>query len=174
MRSPARRILETPQSATIRIADLAATLRREGVDVLDFSAGRASEDSPLDICQVAADALMGGDTHQTMARGTPEFRQACALKLERENGVVCDPEREIVATMGCKHGLMLALLATVNPGDEVIVLSPFFVEYVHYVANFEGKTVFVETDESSPPSTCNGSTWTEQCGTREREASRRR
>ncbi len=47
MRSPARRILETPQSATIRIADLVATLRREGVDVLDFSAGRAPEDSPV-------------------------------------------------------------------------------------------------------------------------------
>ena len=129
MRSPARRILETPQSATIRIADLAAVLRREGVDVLDFSAGRASEDSPLDICQVAVDALLGGDTHQTMARGTPEFRQACALKLERENGIVLDPEREIVATMGCKHGLMLALLATVNPGDEVIVEDPCFVSY---------------------------------------------
>ena len=129
VRPPAHRILETPQSATIRIADLAATLRREGVDILDFSAGRASEDSPLDICQVAADALMGGDTHQTMARGTPEFRRACALKLERENGVVSDPEREIVATMGCKHGLMLALLATVNPGDEVIVEDPCFVSY---------------------------------------------
>jgi aspartate/methionine/tyrosine aminotransferase len=121
--------LETPESATIRIADLAATLRREGADVLDFSAGRAVEDSPRDICQAAVDALMGGDTHQTMARGTPEFRQACALKLERENGIVLDPDREIVATMGCKHGLMLSLLAAVNPGEEVIVEDPCFVSY---------------------------------------------
>lgn len=129
MAQPSRRIAETPASATVRIADLAATLRRAGVDVVDFSAGRAAEHTPRYVAEAAAKALLDGDTHQTMARGKPEYRAACARKLARENGIDADPETEIIASMGCKQGLTLALLAVLDPGDEVIVEDPCFVSY---------------------------------------------
>lgn len=125
----ATRVLETPSSATVLIADMVAEMRRQGIDIIDFSAGRAAEHSPDYINQEAARALLEGDTHQTMAKGRPEFREACSRKLARENGIVADPETSIIATLGCKQGLTLALMATVNPGDEVIIEDPCFVSY---------------------------------------------
>lgn len=129
MRPLAKRVLETPPSATVLIADMAAKMRREGIDIIDFSAGRAAEHSPDYVNQEAARALLEGDTHQTMAQGKPEYREACARKLERENGIVADPETSIIATLGNKQGLTLALMAVVNPGEEVIVEDPCFVSY---------------------------------------------
>ncbi len=128
-RALSQRILETPASATVLIADTAAELRRQGVDVIDFSAGRAAEHTPAYITRCASQAMLDGDTHQTMAQGKPEFRAACARKLARENNISADSDQNIIATLGCKQGLTLALLATLNPGDEVIVEDPCFVSY---------------------------------------------
>jgi aspartate/methionine/tyrosine aminotransferase len=124
-----KRVLENPPSATVLIADIAAGMRRQGIDIIDFSAGRAAEHSPYYVNQEAAQALLSGDTHQTMAQGKPEYREACARKLARENGIVADPEKSIIATLGCKQGLTLALMAVVDPGDEVIIEDPCFVSY---------------------------------------------
>ena len=129
MNTLSKRVLENPPSATVLIADIAAGLRRQGIDIIDFSAGRAAEHSPYYVNQEAAQALLSGDTHQTMAQGKPEYREACARKLARENGIVADPEKSIIATLGCKQGLTLALMAVVDPGDEVIVEDPCFVSY---------------------------------------------
>jgi aspartate aminotransferase len=137
----AERIRAAPTSATVRIADLAKTLKRSGVDVVDFSAGRAAEGTPDYICQAASEALLGGDTHQTMAQGKPEYRQACATKLLRENGIEADPETEIIASFGCKNGLALALLAVMDPGDEIIVEDPGFVSYAPTIQFFGGVPV---------------------------------
>lgn len=138
-----QRVMVTPASATVLIADIAAGLRRQGVDVIDFSAGRASEDTPAYISLIASQALLAGDTHQTPAQGKPEFRAACARKLARENGVNADPDQNIIATLGCKQGLMLALLATLNPGDEVIVEDPGFVSYAPTIRFCGGAPVAV-------------------------------
>lgn len=116
-------------SATVHIADTAAKLRQQGVHVIDMSAGRAAESTPAYIVEAAVEALREGHTHQTMARGTLEYRRACAAKLARDNQLQADPEREIVATMGVKQGLLLSLLATIDRGDEVIVEDPCFVSY---------------------------------------------
>ena len=137
----AQRIHTAPESATVRIADLAKTLRRRGEDVVDFSAGRASDDTPKAICRTASDAMMRGDTHQTMAQGKPEYREAVAKKLKRENGIDADPETEIIATFGCKNGLTLSLLSILNPGDEVILEDPGFVSYAPTIQFFGGVPV---------------------------------
>ena len=118
-----------PESATVAIADLASGLRRDGVAVVDFSAGRAAEATAQPICEAAQEALSGGDTHQTEARGRPAYLEACARKLERDNGLFVDPRRHLIATLGCKQGLVLSLLSTVDPGDEVIIEDPCFVSY---------------------------------------------
>ena len=125
----AQRVQKAPSSATVRIADLAASLLEQGVQVLDFSAGRAAEHTPPYICDVAMQALAQGDTHQTMAQGKLIFRQASARKLARENGLSVDPHSEVIATLGCKQGLLLALMATINIGDEILVEDPGFVSY---------------------------------------------
>lgn len=137
----AHRISEMPSSATVGIADEAAQLRRNGANVIDFSAGRAFEPTPQYINQAAIDAMNQGNTHQTMAAGTPEFREACAQKLLRDNDIKADPETEIIATAGVKQGLTLSLMATINPGDEVIVEDPCFVSYLPLIALCGGKTV---------------------------------
>jgi aspartate/methionine/tyrosine aminotransferase len=111
-----------------------------------MSAGRAAEHTPDYVCRAAADALLGGNTHQTMSRGASAYRQACALKLERDNGIVADPEREIIATMGVKQGLTLALLATIDPGDEVIIEDPCFVSYRGLIQLAGGTPVAVPLD----------------------------
>ncbi len=129
------RVFNSVESSTVQIADKVKTLRESGKTVFDFSAGRAFEDTPSYVCDAAVAALNRGETHQTMARGTTEYRQACASKLARENNIIADPEKEIVATMGCKQGLTIALLTLLNPGDEVIVEDPCFVSYrqiIHY------------------------------------------
>ena len=125
----AQRVIETAPSATVLIADIAAEMRRGGANVIDFSAGRAVEHTPDYITQAAAAAMLAGDTHQTPARGKPEFLRACAAKLKRDNDIDIDADKNIIATLGCKQGLTLALLAIINPGDEVIVEDPCFVSY---------------------------------------------
>lgn len=134
MAMPSRRVTQAPTSATVRIADIVAGMRRRGERVIDFSAGRAAEHTPQYIARSAADALLAGDTHQTPAAGKPEFRAACAAKLARDNGITADPETEIIATLGCKQGLTLALMAVLDAGDEIIVEDPGFVSYAPTVA----------------------------------------
>jgi aspartate/methionine/tyrosine aminotransferase len=124
-----KKVLETPPSATVSIADRVTEMKRQGVSVIDFSAGRAVENTPADICQAASQAMLDGDTHQTMAQGKLEYRKACAQKLKRDNDIDADPDKNIIATMGIKQGLTLSLLTSINPGDEVIVEDPCFVSY---------------------------------------------
>jgi aspartate/methionine/tyrosine aminotransferase len=113
----------------VAIADLAAKLRREGASVVDFSAGRAAEATAAVVCEAAKDALSVGDTHQTEARGRPVYLEACAEKLKRENGLDLEPEKNVIATLGCKNGLLLSSMASLSPGDEILIEDPCFVSY---------------------------------------------
>lgn len=124
-----RRINRLPESSTVAIADLASALRRNGHSVIDFSAGRAAEGTHPYICDAATAAMRAGDTHQTDAQGIPEFLAACADKLRRENDLEVNPETEVIATLGCKQGLLLSLMTILDPGDEVIIEDPCFVSY---------------------------------------------
>lgn len=138
-----QRVLNSQQSSTVRIADKANVLREQGKEIFDFSAGRAFEPTPSYVMEAAIAALRNGDTHQTMAQGTTKYREACSLKLERENGIISNPDSEIIATMGCKQGLTVSLLAILNPEDEVIVEDPCFVSYKQTIQYLGGKAVEV-------------------------------
>jgi aspartate/methionine/tyrosine aminotransferase len=137
------RIARIPESSTVAIADIASALRRRGEKVIDFSAGRAAEHTHPFICSAASAAMADGDTHQTLARGTPDFLTACAAKLQRDNDLYLNPDTEIMATMGCKEGLLLSLLSILDPGDEVIIEDPCFVSYRPTVELCGGVTVSV-------------------------------
>jgi histidinol-phosphate/aromatic aminotransferase/cobyric acid decarboxylase-like protein len=141
--SASRRVSEIPESSTVAIADLAARMRREGHKVVDFSAGRAAEHSPDLACEAAIEAMRSGQTHQTEARGRPEYLQACSEKLQRCNGLTLDPGSNIIATLGCKQGLVLSLLASIDAGDEVIIEDPCFVSYAPTIRLLGGVPVIV-------------------------------
>ncbi len=130
------RVINSEPSSTVGIADIATGLRENGEQVFDFSAARAFEPTPAYIIDEAVRAMRAGDTHQTMAKGTSDYRNAIAAKLKRENGIIADPEKEIIATMGVKQGLTISFLTLINPGDEVIVEDPCFPSYkqlIHYL-----------------------------------------
>ena len=140
-KSISTRVQNSEPSSTVMIADKARLLREEGQKVFDFSAGRAFEPTPGYVIEAAIAAMRSGDTHQTMAKGTTVYRKACAAKLQRENNITADPEKELVATMGAKQGLTISLLALINPGDEVIVEDPCFVSYKQTIQYLGGKAV---------------------------------
>ena len=130
-------------SSTVAISDRAKELSERGHHVLNFSAGRASESTPSYIIEAAHLAMLAGDTHQTLARGTRNFRMGISQKLSRDNHIKADPYSEIIATNGVKQGLTIALLSVLNPGDEVIVEDPCFVSYKQLISYFGGITVSV-------------------------------
>ena len=130
MRPIGNRVREIRHSATVGIADKVTLLRQKGGrKVVDFSAGRSFESTPDYVSKAASNALLSGDTHQTMAKGTFQYRKACATKLLRENRLDANWETEIIATMGVKQALTLAFLCIVNAGDEILVEDPCFVSY---------------------------------------------
>lgn len=137
----ASRARAIPESSTVRIADLAAQKKRAGETVIDMSAGRASEHTDREICDAASAAMQEGKTHQVEARGMPDFLEAIAEKLKRENKLTVNPQRNVIATMGCKQGLMLALAAILDPDDEVLVESPCFVSYAPEISLMGGRAV---------------------------------
>ena len=129
-RMPRARWRQVPESSTVSIADHVVRLRLDGNHgVIDLSAGRATEATPRGVCDAAAAAMAQGDTHQTPARGTAQYNRAVAEKMRTRNGLEVDPDRHTIATLGCKNGLTLALMALLHPGDEVIIEDPCFVSY---------------------------------------------
>mgnify|MGYP001145376092 CR=1 FL=1 len=133
-------------SATIAVSQKARELKAKGKDVIGLGAGEPDFDTPDNIKQAAIDAIKRGETKYTPVSGIPELRQAIAAKFKRENGLDYKPEQTIVGTGG-KQILFNAFMATLNPGDEVIVPAPYWVSYPEMVALTGGTPVFVNTKQ---------------------------
>jgi aspartate aminotransferase len=131
-------------SATIAISQKARELKAAGRDVISLSAGEPDFDTPDNIKEAAMAAIRRGETKYTPTEGIPEFRKAIAAKFARENALTYRPEQTLVAPGG-KMIVYLALLATLNPGDEVIVPAPYWVSYPDIVELGGGKPVIVES-----------------------------
>lgn len=131
-------------SATIAVAQKARELKAQGRDVIGLGAGEPDFDTPENIKQAAVDAIQRGMTKYTPVAGIPELRQAIAAKFARENGLDYAPD-QVIAGTGGKQILFNALMATLNPGDEVIVPTPYWVSYPEMVAICGGTVVFAET-----------------------------
>jgi aspartate aminotransferase len=131
-------------SATIVITQKARDLKAQGRDVISLSVGEPDFDTPDNIKEAAIAAIRRGETKYTPVSGIVPLREAIVAKFKRENGLDYKPSQVIVGTGG-KHVIYNALLATLNPGDEVIVPRPFWVSYPEMVALCGGTPVFVET-----------------------------
>ncbi len=131
-------------SATIAVSQKARELKAQGRDVIGLGAGEPDFDTPDNIKEAAIAAIRRGETKYTPVAGIPELRQAIAGKFKRENGLDYKPEQTIAGTGG-KQILFNALMATLNPGDEVIIPAPYWVSYPEMVAICGGQNVFVDT-----------------------------
>ncbi len=131
-------------SATIAVTQKARELKAKGRDVISLGAGEPDFDTPENIKEAAIDAIKRGETKYTPVSGIPELRKAIADKFKRENGLDYKPEQTIVGTGG-KQILFNAFMATLNPGDEVVIPAPYWVSYPEMVAICGGTPVFVDT-----------------------------
>ena len=131
-------------SPTIAVTQKARDLKAAGRDVIGLGVGEPDFDTPDNIKEAAIAAIRRGETKYTAVEGIPELRKAIAAKFRRENGLDYKPEQTFVGPGG-KSIIFHALLATLNPGDEVIVPAPYWVSYPDIVLLGGGKPVIVET-----------------------------
>jgi aspartate aminotransferase len=130
-------------SPTVAVTQLAAELKAAGRDVIGLGAGEPDFDTPENIKQAAIAAIEAGKTKYTAPDGIIELKQAICDKFKRENGLDYVPEQVSVSTGG-KQVLFNALLATLNPGDEVIIPAPYWVSYPDIVRLGGGEPVIVK------------------------------
>ena len=131
-------------SPTVAVSQKAMELKAAGHDVIGLGAGEPDFDTPDNIKAAAIAAIEAGKTKYTPVDGIPEAKQAICAKFKRENGLDYSPSQVAVSTGG-KQVLYNALLATLNPGDEVIIPAPYWVSYPDMVRLGGGEPVIVET-----------------------------
>jgi len=129
-------------SATIAVTDKARALKAAGRNVIGLGAGEPDFDTPTNIKLAAIHAIEAGRTKYTDVGGIPELKDAIINKFARENGLTYKPSQVIVGTGG-KQVLYNALMATINPGDEVIIPAPYWVSYPEMVALAGGEPVAI-------------------------------
>ena len=123
------RVTRVEPSATCVVDERARAMARRGLDVINLGGGDPDFATPRHIVGAAVEAMENGYTHYVSSRGLSELRKAIARKLRRENELDFDPDTEIIVTAGAKLGLYAAIMAAVGPGDEVLILDPFWVSY---------------------------------------------
>jgi aspartate/methionine/tyrosine aminotransferase len=144
----ADRVNEICASPTMMVAAEAKKLKSEGVDVIDLSMGEPDFHTPHNIKDAGINAIEENRTRYTLNQGTNELRIAISAKLKRDNNLDYNLN-EIIVSSGAKQSVYNSILATVNPGDEVIIPAPYWVSYPAMVSLAGGKTVVVDTDEKT-------------------------
>lgn len=144
----AKRLNVIKPSPTIAVTTKAAELKAAGRDIIGLGAGEPDFDTPDFIKDAATAAMKKGDTKYTAVDGTPVLKDAIIGKFKRENGLEYKRENITVGTGG-KQVLYNALMASVNPGDEVIIPAPYWVSYPDMTLLAEGTPVFVECTEKN-------------------------
>src|SRR5438477_13203987 len=134
----ADRMQHIESSGIRKVFELARSLK----DPINLSIGQPHFDVPASIKAAAIAAIERGENAYTVTQGIPELRAKIAAGLRQRYG---DADRDVLITSGTSGGLLLALMVTVNPGDEVIVFDPYFVMYPHLVHLAGGTPVFVDT-----------------------------
>jgi len=140
------RAAQLTPSLTLSIDSKAKAMKAEGIDVCGFGAGEPDSDTPEHIKRAAIEALEAGFTKYTPNAGIPELRQAIADKLAADNGLNYRAGQVIVSN-GAKHACYNAILATCQPGDEVIIPAPYWVSYPDMVRLVGAEPVIVPTSE---------------------------
>ena len=143
MNLQADRLKRIKPSMTVAINVKANALRSQGKDVLVLAAGEPDFDTPVNIINAAKKAMEQGKTRYVPGKGTPELQEAIISKFNKDNNISYAPE-EIMVGVGGKHIIYNAMMATLNPNDEVIIPAPYWVSYPDIVLLAEGKPIIVE------------------------------
>jgi aspartate aminotransferase len=144
----ADRLKTLQPSPTLAMQAKAKAMRAQGIDVISFGAGEPDFDTPRHIKDAAIHAIEAGHTKYTEVGGIPELRAAVCHKLKRDLGLEYAPD-EVTVSCGAKHTLYNIVMSLVNPGDEVVIPSPFWVSYPEQVQLLGGVAVPVATSEST-------------------------
>ena len=148
MIATAERLGRIKPSPTIAVTNLARELKAQGRDVIGLGAGEPDFDTPDHIKEAAIAAIRAGETKYTAVDGTPSLKDAICRKFARENGLTYAPEQITVGTGG-KQVLFNAFMATLDPGDEVVIPAPYWVSYPDMVLLAGGEPVFVTCPEQT-------------------------
>src|ERR1700749_76007 len=140
----ADRLARVKPSPTMAITAFATELKAAGRDIISLSVGEPDFDTPPNVIEAAIAAMRAGDTRYTVFDGRIELKRAVCAKFKRENGLDYKPS-QITIGNGGKHVLYNALVATINPGDEVIIPAPYWVSYPDMVLLAGGEPVPVVT-----------------------------
>jgi aspartate aminotransferase len=143
-----KRAQDVPPSATIAVTARAQELKAQGVDVIGFGAGAPDFDTPDYIKDAAVEALRAGKTKYTPAAGIIELRTAIAAKLKKENGLEYSPE-QVIVNIGGKHSVYQAMQVVLDPGDEVILPSPYWVTYPEAIKLAGANARIIQTDRDN-------------------------
>jgi aspartate aminotransferase len=135
-------------SPTVAITQLARELKAQGRDVISLSAGEPDFDTPENVKDAAKAAIDRGETKYTAPDGIPELKRAVVAKFARENGLTYAADEVMVSTGG-KQVIFNALVATLNPGDEVVIPAPYWVSYPDMTRLAGGEPVIVETSAAT-------------------------
>jgi len=139
-----KRLDSVIESQTLAMTKLARSLKEQGKDIISLSIGEPDFITPVNICNEASKAMNRGETHYTPVMGTLAFRKAIQEKLLRDNNLSYSTD-EIIVSNGAKQSIFNAVMALVNPGDEVILPSPFWVSYPAMVNYAGGVCVEIPT-----------------------------
>ncbi|CCG98735.1 aminotransferase class I and II [Fibrella aestuarina BUZ 2] len=139
----ADRINALEESSTLGMTKMARELAAQGHKVISLSVGEPDFKTPAHICEAAKKAIDDGFHGYSPVAGYPDLRKAIADKFNRDNGLNWKPENVVVST-GAKHSLANVLQVLVNPGDEVIIFSPYWVSYSEMVKLAEGVSVVLD------------------------------
>lgn len=143
-----QRVKAVSPSATLAVTNRAKEMKAQGLDVLGFAAGEPDFDTPDFIKDAAIEALKKGQTKYTPASGTPELRKAIAEKLKNENGLTYTFD-QIAVNLGAKHSVFMVMQTVLDPGDEVLMPTPYWVTYPETIRLAGGKPVLLETSAES-------------------------
>lgn len=143
-----KRAQAIPASATLAVSARAKELRAQGQDIVAFGAGEPDFDTPDYIKDAAIKALKAGRTKYTAAVGTIELRTAIAEKLQRENGLKYTPD-QIIVNIGGKHSVYELMQAVLDPADEVIVGTPYWVTYIETIKLADATSRIIQTDKAN-------------------------
>jgi aspartate aminotransferase len=142
-----KRAQNVPVSATIAVTSRAKQLKAQGIDVVGFGAGEPDFDTPEYIKQAAIEALKSGKTKYTPAVGIIELRTAIANKLKKENNLDYTPE-QIVVNLGGKHSVYESMQAVLDPGDDVVLPTPYWVTYPEAIKLAGATPKIIQTDKA--------------------------
>ncbi len=140
MRGLSETILSVAPSATMAMSNRSKEMIASGIDVVSLAVGEPDFATPAHITQAAIDALNRGETHYAPSRGIPELTAAVAEKLNRENHIPVT-QKQVMVTAGAKDAIRITMMATLNPGDEVVVIDPAWVSYEPCVQIAKGTAV---------------------------------